>query len=136
MKTGFQQGGSMKKLDYSATLHALNEAVASRHPQYVDPTSATGMACKNIDKNSKGEWVPSCIVGTALVWLGVPVDWFVKNDCFTYSATIVTEKLYDDDLFQFTNDALDLLVVAQGHQDEGTNWGEAVARAHLGDLGF
>lgn len=126
----------MRKITYSEALHALNEAVASRHPEYVDPTSVTGMACQNIVKNNQGEWVPSCIVGTALVWLGVPVDWFVKSKCFSYSATIVAEKLQDDGLLQFTNDALDLLVVAQGHQDEGKTWGESVARARLGDLGF
>lgn len=126
----------MRKITYSEALHALNEAVATRYPEYVDPTSATGMACMNVTKNNEGEWVPSCIVGTALVWLGVPVDWFVKSDCFTYSATIVAQKLYDDDLFQFAHDALDLFVVAQGHQDEGKTWGESVARAHLGDIGF
>jgi hypothetical protein len=45
----------------------------------------------------------------------------------------VCKALYLQDLFEFEEDAKDLLGTVQVNQDSGTAWGEATMRAYLGD---
>lgn len=123
----------MKTIEYADALRALNEAVKAKGYKYVYPrTERSANYCYNIWNGQ-----PDCIVGTALVWLGVPIEWFEaepsrEND----DVGDVCKALLLDGKFEFTEDAKDLLGQAQTHQDNGIPWGEAVTLAHLGGLTF
>lgn len=125
----------MQKIDYETALRALNEAVRKNGPDYVDQHAKAGLTCRNVVVGEDG-YEPSCIVGTALVWLGVPVRWFKDADCVQVGASTATYELQKAGLMSFTEEAVSLMLQAQGQQDGGTNWGDAVAWAHLGDREF
>lgn len=126
----------MRTITREEALHALNEAVASKGYDYVDADAAMGHTCRNIRKQDDGTWVPSCIVGTALVWLGIPIEWFVETDCHAVSVATVAERLHRASLVNIPEDVLDFLADAQTKQDQKHPWGEAVAYAYLGWNGF
>lgn len=122
----------MQTIEYDDALRALNQAVADKGYGYVYPRDERGGHCYNVWEGN-----PDCIVGHALVWLGVPVEWFTKareghlwgreND----SAYDVCTTLAVSNMFNLTEEARDLLADVQRLQDEGVPWGEAVTRAHL-----
>lgn len=122
----------VKEVTYEVALRALNDAVAMRGHGYVDPGSITG-SCANVKRDEDGMWVPSCIVGTALTLLGVEAAW-LGAWCETDGFETTYEVLAGDGLMTMTEDAYYLFVTAQGNQDHGASWGEAVAMAHLGPL--
>lgn len=121
----------MQVITYEAALRALNEAVRVKGHDYVDEQAKIGATCMNVVLTD-GNWVPSCIVGTALVWLGVPVDWFPANECYSESIHPVSGKLRAAGLLDINSQALALFVHAQGLQDGKATWGDAVVEAHLG----
>lgn len=123
----------MQTIEYDDALRALNQAVADKGYGYVYPRDdRPGGSCFNVWEGN-----PDCIVGHALVWLGVPVEWFTEaregshwgreND----SAYDVCTNLAVSDMFNVTDEARDLLAHVQRLQDEGVPWGEAVTMAHL-----
>lgn len=126
----------MRTITREEALRALNEAVASKGYDYVDKDAAAGRACRNIRKQDDGTHVPSCIVGTALVWLGIPVEWFIEYDCGAVSVTTVADRLHGANLVTIPEDVLDFLADAQTKQDQKHPWGEAVVYAYLGWNGF
>lgn len=126
----------MRTITREEALHALNMAVASKGPNYVDKDAAAGLICRNVVKAEDGTWVPSCIVGTALVYLGVPPEWFEMARCTSVSIATVAIRLVERDLLNIEEAAIELMVEAQTAQDNKQTWGDAVARAYLGWLTF
>lgn len=122
----------MRTITREEALHALNEAVAMKGPDYVDIDAANGRTCRNVRREDDGTWVPSCIVGTALVWLGIPVEWFVEDDCKAVSIATVAYRLRAAGLMDIPQDVVGFLGDAQSKQDQKHSWGEAVAYAALG----
>lgn len=124
----------MQVITDEAALRALNEAVRVKGHDYVDKQAKIGATCQNVVRvpGSTTEWMPSCIVGTALVWLGVPVEWFPDNDCYSQSIHPVSDKLRAAGLLDIDNQALALFAHAQSLQDSKAAWGDAVVEAHLG----
>lgn len=116
-------------IEYSDALRALNEAVKTKGYKYQYERQPGG-ACSNV---RDGE--PDCIVGHALVFLGVPVEWFRENDLVCATAVDVCEAINHQDALPlaFQPDAIDLFVDVQVRQDEGMPWGESVTRSHLSE---
>lgn len=128
----------MQTITYEMALRALNEAVKKNGYGYIDPQAKIGETCQNVrrvvdeDGGLTDQWEPSCIVGTALVWLGVPVEWFPLNHCYCQSIERVAVALRVTGVLDLTSEALRLLVKVQNYQDQAMNWGAAVAAGHLG----
>ena len=99
----------MRTITVEEAVRALNEAVASKGYDYIDPDAAAGNSCRNVKYTPDGDLVPSCIVGTALVWLGVPVEWFREQECETHSIHTLSADLKDTGTLGFTEDALEIL---------------------------
>lgn len=118
----------MKTITYELALRALNEAVAKRGPKWVDRNAMTGDGCANVSLTGE----PQCIVGTALVWLGVPPEWFLVGDRRCSSTVTIIPVLEREGVMLFSTAASRLLGFAQSAQDAGGEWGEAVVKAHLG----
>lgn len=119
----------MEIVRYQNALWALNMSVAMRGPEYVDSNAPTG--CSYVTDDGREA---ACLVGTAFVWLGVPVEFLSVRR--RSGADRVTWLLREDGILDFSQDATRLLVRVQGLQDEGRPWGEAVVRAHLGNAEF
>lgn len=102
-------------LDYDTALALLERAVAEKGADYAYPRSY----CVYFEPDGS----PSCIVGHVLAYMGVTrrdvLDWN-RSPVLTLCSLEVIEADY---LTQR------LLVLTQMHQDSGTPWGEAVAKA-------
>lgn len=116
----------MKTITHDDALRALNEAVKVKGYDFVYDRRE-GNSCYNV-WNGK----PDCIVGHALVWLGVPIEWFEEESRANDGAYDVCNALSLDEMFVVGDDALDLFREVQDSQDNQVPWGEAVTRAHLG----
>lgn len=116
----------MEIVRYQNALWALNMAVALRGPEHVDPNAPD--ECTYVSKDGKEA---ACLIGTALVWLGVPVDFF-SVPLREAGSNQVIRALREERLLDFSTEATNLFEVAQDAQDAGRAWGEAVAVAHLG----
>lgn len=102
--------------------------LASENPDYVyRPVNYSD--CANVHETESG-LVPGCIVGKALIDLGVPPGWFVENDLVESGSYVVMKTLgvitgrdhLNDHRFRFIDSV-------QGHQDDAETWGDAVAYA-------
>lgn len=120
----------MRVVTYEETLRALNEAVRDKGYNHVYQRPDGGY-CYNV-----WEGEPHCIVGHVLVRLGVPVEWFEKDNRNIDDVGDVCKNLFLQGLFEFEEEARDLLGDAQVFQDSGDTWGVSVTRAHLGDDWF
>lgn len=69
---------------------------------------------------------PSCIVGHVLAYKGVTYDDMFANDVNTF-ASVAT--LADTEFIKVDNKTQALLSIAQGEQDQGQTWGNAVQEA-------
>lgn len=125
----------MQKIDYETALRAMNEAVRLKGPDYVDEYAAKGETCRNVTLVG-GEYKPSCIVGHALVWLGVPAVWFEDMECRMGGIGLVAIRLRNAGLLDLSQEAVNLMQTAQGKQDSRMSWGDAVVYGHLGYAAF
>lgn len=116
----------MKTITREMALSALNEAVKVKGYNYVYERRA-GSYCYNVWEGN-----PDCIVGHALIWLGVPIEWFNEDSRANDPAQEVCSLLGYDDMFDVEPEAIALFNRVQAMQDSGIPWGEAVTRAHLG----
>jgi len=127
----------MQKITYETALRALNEAVKAKGYNHTYQRSGT-YGCYNVTLGGD----PDCIVGWALIWLGVPAQWFLERDKEHGDARrgagagSVCNMLYRSELLDVDEDAVDLFNSAQARQDQGVTWGEAVTIGHLGGEAF
>lgn len=125
----------MRTITYTEALTALNEAVKTKGYKHTYQREGQFAGCYNVTLAGK----PDCIVGHALIWLGIPAEWFLESEPEEdgdsrrgTSAGQACRLLTDQNLFGFEPSAVDLFIEAQVSQDNGVAWGEAVAKAHLG----
>lgn len=120
----------MQTIEYKDALRALNHAVADKGYGHAYERQGGGY-CYNV-----WEGQPACIVGHALIFLGVPIEWFGKDTRDNDAVADVCHVLFMEGMFKITDEALHLLSMAQVYQDGGLTWGVAVTRAHLGQDWF
>lgn len=75
-------------------------------------------------KEGKGD----CIIGQALVDVGVPVESLAEWDKGIYAATAVVPRFVD---VPYDDPAVGWLNAVQGYQDKGRTWQESVYEADL-----
>lgn len=129
------------KVNYATFKQALLELVEANGSDYVykpdernDDGYMMGM-CENVQHDDEGNLVGSCIVGSAMVLLGVdPLA--MASDAVRYAdAGELLATLEDSGLIEFEPKGWDvahtkeLLLTAQVHQDKGAEWGESVETA-------
>jgi hypothetical protein len=124
----------MKTVTYEDALRALNEAVKAKGYDYQYPVGDAG-GCWNVTETGE----PDCIVGWALVWLGVPAEWFLegaRDDRRGMGAVSVCPLLRNTGVLDITDEAFALFRDAQARQDGGIEWGRSVVQSHLGNDEF
>lgn len=116
------------KITAEMALDGLTVAVHQRGALYVDPeaNAITGLGCKYQRKGA-----PSCIAGSALHHVGVPVDVLKGLDKLFDSAmgSMESRKFLADAGFDLTPAAERRLSAAQVAQDAGRSWGVALTEA-------
>lgn len=124
----------MKNVTYDETLAALKAAVEEKGAAYVyereehpEPGLCSPQgACLNTSADGTKT---GCIVGNALVRLGVSLKWLALAENINCSSGGILSKLRHEEKFRFDTDAGALLAEAQSLQDNGIPWGEAVDQA-------
>jgi hypothetical protein len=118
----------MQTITYEMALRALNEAVKAKGHDYVYPRAWQSGGCYNVTLDGE----PDCIVGWALVWLGVPGEWFLQDTGRRDAgATTACNLLRMEGIFDVTHEAAEFFSQVQRRQDRGASWGEAVTMSHL-----
>lgn len=130
----------MKIINAEMVKNALNQAVQEKGFDYVY-TDERGLAagkggdCRNwrfsdpADEDSPRIFM--CIAGKAYFHLGIEEELVGPNgtDCAYTPAADVARYLENSGLVKFTPIAMTMLMVAQRVQDNGGNWGSALAAA-------
>lgn len=110
-------------------LEAIDHAVGVRGADYVDP--ATGQVSPGECKYVRGG-APSCIIGTALAHLGVPLEVLEEiddsDDPTVGGGEDFLQILHEADV-TFAPHVRPVLAVAQITQDSGRTWGQAQDKA-------
>lgn len=120
----------------------LERAVAEKGADYVYSEDEGGCFYAN-PTEERGQYVPGCIVGHVLNYLGLspeelhkldePHKWHtnVNGDAHTDNTNInhIDDVLEDTFGIELTHPALMLLKTAQGNQDFGESWGDSVRTA-------
>lgn len=124
----------MIEINHDTALSALNNAIMVEGPDFVYAkevltTSTYGdqyPVCSYLHQDKDGELtVPGCIVGRALIDLGVPVEEIQPYNT-GYVAGGILRELAKDNILSFTSKAASLLAYVQHLQDSEVEWGEAV----------
>lgn len=112
----------MMHIDLDAAIEAVEKAVLAKGEDYVYDRPEGRHWCVYVHEGQ-----PSCIVGHALTYLGVPLDALAKADGATGGRWFepVSEELAMDGIAYFTHEATGFLAYAQQRQDDGYPWGEA-----------
>lgn len=123
---------STKRVTLDDALDALRKAVAEKGHEYL--YGAEYDRCQYVTL-AGGEVRPACIVGHALVYLGVPADLLAQERSSEVAITSAWHELSESG-YEFEADALSALAAAQRVQDssfsgdvETTSWGAALAAA-------
>lgn len=111
----------MIRIDEKLALELLRKAVEEKGAGWVDPNAAEGQGCQYVDDQG----APSCIVGHAMVFAGVPSSDLIEDgDVYDLAQGLThKERLY------LERGALRVMMEAQSWQDRGTTWGEALEAA-------
>lgn len=100
-------------------IHALREVVAGNESTvYCSPDPVKCVYAHNRE--------PSCVVGRALAWLGWPIERLEFMDQRPFAGALNLPRHFPDDI---DSDAAIMLARAQGAQDRGESWGEALIAA-------
>lgn len=110
-----------------ADIAAKVRELAAENPEhvYVFPS---GTACYNVWEDEDGELVGSCIVGKALVALGIDPELFIERDV---QATSVhnTLRAFEADIDWVYGPDAEWLQNVQAFQDQQLPWGKAIEEA-------
>lgn len=111
-------------IDHHQAIQGLRQAVAERGRDYIDPRT------QGVDSRYVVDGEPSCIGGTALFKLGVPVTELAKWEGFTCDA-MVSDADTASPIGQgfLTRKAASVLTEAQNTQDRGRTWSKALVDA-------
>lgn len=106
--------------------------IAAESPDYVyepvvKPNSLGIGTCEYVERSADGKLIGSCIVGRALVNLGVPPEVLTFTDDFTPTAF----GLFEDPDHDGRVAEINWIQRVQGGQDRKMSWGDAVARADV-----
>lgn len=114
-------------ITYDKALEALNAAVAERGADFVYPDEERheGVTCQYRKPDGTG----SCIVGMALILLGVPAEEIPAWGTPGQSSFDLLWELRERGIITFDRAASDLFSEVQDRQDCGTPWGQAVTEA-------
>lgn len=127
----------MIEITYDATLSALNDAVVKFGHDFsyekgafeVDDTwegPVVKNLCAYMHSDAEGNLtVPGCIVGHAMLTLGVPKEFLAQHNTGP-TAGDLSRYLEAEGVAEVTGKARTLLGWVQGLQDDGTPWGAAV----------
>lgn len=100
-------------------------------PDHVYTPRDSRAGCANIEATEAG-WVPGCIVGTALIDLGVTTTWFVDHGVIRNGSIPVLRELgligYDEDTVN--NPQCSWIRDVQRYQDGRVSWGKAVEESN------
>jgi hypothetical protein len=121
----------MIEIDADTAVRAMREAVEAKGRDfvYLRPTDEEDGAC-SYTHLVDGEVVPGCLVGDALVRLGVPVGKFRDLNINTGEDPWgAMSRLKWDGILKFSEGAADVFGEAQRQQDSGIAWGNALAHA-------
>lgn len=106
-------------------LKALDEAVAEKGREYVYPEGQRiNYTCQYLTPDGKG----SCLVGSALLRLGVPVEVLPQHGDAGMGAEDLLDLLRERDVATYEPEVATLFVTAQMEQDSGVPWGLAASR--------
>ena len=107
--------------------------------KYVHGTAMEEIDYKEYEEVQVGDLVPGCLVGHVLVSMGVPMESFLRLDINQETdAEGALRELEESGLIgAYNRDFMQVMSVAQGAQDGGRTWGEALdeAKSALGLLG-
>lgn len=120
-------------IDRHQAIELLERAVEENGPDYVYDS---GPGCDYVrtdwDANDNPIYAPSCIVGHAFYYLGVPIEQIVVLDHQAHGGIAhVAHNLPELLGVELTREAEDVFATAQDKQDNGIPWGEAVESAKL-----
>lgn len=128
-------------IDYSDALRLVNDEIVKEGPTYVHGLLAAAVAgtgtCANVQYDSEGNLIGSCLVGRALIAAGVDPQRFIDTECVDGD---VYDALHSLPELGMTRKAMSFLQAVQSRQDNGSEWGEAVDYAvqsvhgHFDDL--
>ena len=99
----------------------LREVATQEPADYVYERPGNGFSCVNLEKNDKGDWVGSCLVGRVWVLLGMKPD----TEWVAGSASYSAQHIFDKKL-NVSDDAVFVLQTAQNLQDGGMPWKHAI----------
>lgn len=99
--------------------------LATENPDHVYQMDRAGR-CANVHESERGGWEPGCIVGKALIDLGVEPEWFVRNALVESGIVTVVRRM---GLNYSRNPQLNFIVDVQDYQDEHNSWGHALKKA-------
>lgn len=111
-----------------ADIEAKVRELAAENPEHVYAFPAGSMACYNVWEDEDGELVGSCIVGKAIVALGIDPELFIERDV---QATSVhnTLRAFEAELDMIYGPEAEWLQNVQAFQDQQIPWAGAVAEA-------
>ncbi len=130
----------MIEINYDAALSAINDAVAAKGVDFVyqmvtpapydeDAEGETELICEYLHRNEEGDFVlPGCLVGDAMLRLGVPMEAIQVVVGLGMSARAFIDYMVGErKAISITEKATDLFILAQSEQDGCTKpWSEVV----------
>lgn len=134
------KGKRMIEITYDNALSALNDAIVDMGADFVyekgtfeveDPWGDVQdkPLCAYLHNDENGNpTVPGCLVGHALLKLGVSKEFLAKHNAGP-TASDVAQYMEAEGIASVTRKARTLFGWAQGRQDDGDSWGEAVKDA-------
>lgn len=97
---------------------ALGAVVAMNGRDFRYIPEGNGETCLYVHKNENGDLCNGCLIGSALIYMGVPAEWFLNRN--SGRATEVMDEL------DFSYEVRSAANEAQSIQDTRATWGSAL----------